>query len=194
MALMGLASSCEAGLDMLKLPAADVLLADLGLPDGSGIEVIRAAQDAWPDCSVMVCTSLGDEAHVMRALEAGATGYLLKDVGPDNMLSEIRSLHAGGSPISPIIARQIIRRFRDATSVKTPPQREIGLNTPQLSARELEVLQLVTKGFKAEEIAALMGVSRQTVMTYVRRIYGKLKVNSRAEAIYEARQRGILAT
>lgn len=93
----------------------------------------------------------------MRALEAGASGYLLKDVGLGNMLAEIRSLHAGGSPISPIIARQILKRFRNAPSVETPPRREIGLNTPQLSARELEVLQLVTKGFKAEEIAALMG-------------------------------------
>jgi DNA-binding NarL/FixJ family response regulator len=194
MALVGVACSREEGLAMLGQPAADVLLADLGLPDGSGIEVIRAAQAAWPDCSVMVCTALGDEAHVMRALEAGASGYLLKDIGPAGMLAEIRSLHAGGSPISPIIARQILKRFRNATIVKMPPQREIGLNTPQLSARELEVLQLVTKGFKAEEIAVLMGISRQTVMTYVRRIYGKLKVNSRAEAIYEARQRGILAT
>jgi len=194
MALMGVASSREEGLAMLSQPAADVLLADLGLPDGSGIDVIHAAMTAWPACSVMVCTALGDEAHVMRALEAGASGYLLKDVGPDNMLAEIRSLYAGGSPISPIIARQILNRFRNAPLAKTLPHTNVDPSAPQLSVRELEVLQLVSKGFKAEEIAVLMEISRQTVMTYVRRIYGKLKVNSRAEALYEARQRGILAT
>ncbi len=193
MALVCVASNREEGLAMLRQPPADVLLADLGLPDGSGIDVIHAAMAAWPQCSVMVCTALGDETHVMRALEAGASGYLLKDVGPDNMLAEIRSLHAGGSPISPIIARQILRRFRVPAPTQTPPPAGTDVHAPQLSARELEVLQLVTKGFKAEEIAALIGISRQTVMTYVRRIYGKLKVNSRTEAIYEARQRGILA-
>ena len=101
----------------------------------------------------------------------GSYGYLLKDVGPENMLGEIRSLHAGGSPISPIIARQILRRFRHPAPVQAPPLPPPQADAPQLSARESEVLQLVSKGFKAEEIAGLMQISQQTVMTYVRRIY-----------------------
>jgi DNA-binding NarL/FixJ family response regulator len=91
-----------------------VLLVDLGLPDGSGIDVIRAAHTQWPTCAVMVCTAFGDEAHVLQSIEAGASGYLLKDSEPENMLHEIRSLHGGGSPISPLIARQILMRFRAA--------------------------------------------------------------------------------
>jgi DNA-binding NarL/FixJ family response regulator len=182
--LMSLASTRAQGLQSLESAPADVLLVDLGLPDGSGIDVIRAAHTLWPTCAVMVCTAFGDEAHVLQSIEAGASGYLLKDSEPENMLHEIRSLHGGGSPISPLIARQILMRFRAAPAA--------GENAV-LSAREKEVLELITKGFTADEIARLMQVSQHTVQTYVRRIYSKLNVNSRAEAIYEARHQGILA-
>ena len=115
------------------------------------------------------------------------------------MLHEIRSLHSGGSPISPLIARQILMRFRAAPSVvmpAAPPSvgpAATGGERASLSSREKEVLELITKGFTADEIARLMQVSQHTVQTYVRRIYSKLNVNSRAEAIYEARHQGILA-
>jgi len=198
MALVGVACTRAEGLRLLQQAPAQVLLVDLGLPDGSGIDVIRAALSAWPDCGVMVCTALGDEAHVMQSIEAGASGYLLKDSTPENMLDEIRSLNAGGSPISPLIARQILTRFRDAAAPAPAPQAKLasvsgGAAQAVLSGREREVLELITKGFTAEEIAELTKVSRHTVLTYIRRIYGKLKVSSRAEAIYEARQQGILA-
>jgi DNA-binding NarL/FixJ family response regulator len=178
------------GLLALDQPPADVLLVDLGLPDGSGIDVIRAAHIRWPTCAVMVCTTFGDEAHVMRSIEAGASGYLLKDGAPGDMLAEIRGLHAGGSPISPLIARQILTRFRSmpGAAAEVAPERVPAM----LSAREKEVLELITKGFTAGEIARLVQVSQHTVQTYVRRIYSKLKVTSKAEAIYEARSQGIL--
>lgn len=191
--LVSLSGTRAQGLKALSKPAADVLLVDLGLPDGSGIDVIRAAHLRWPSCAVMVCTTFGDEAHVLQSIEAGASGYLLKDSAPDNMLAEIRSLHGGGSPISPLIARQILTRFR-----QTPPEAvaaPVASASPEqalLSGREQEVLVLITKGFTAEEIAKLMQVSQHTVQTYVRRIYSKLKVTSRAQAIYEARHQGIL--
>ncbi|SDM69127.1 response regulator transcription factor [Polaromonas sp. JS666] len=192
--LMSLASTRAQGLQSLQSAPADVLLVDLGLPDGSGIDVIRAAHAQWPTCAIMVCTAFGDEAHVLQSIEAGASGYLLKDSEPENMLHEIRSLHGGGSPISPLIARQILMRFRAA-----PPVAPAAAPAPAageqavLSSREKEVLELITKGFTADEIARLMQVSQHTVQTYVRRIYSKLNVNSRAEAIYEARNQGILA-
>lgn len=188
--LTSISSTRAAGLLVLEQPPADVLLVDLGLPDGSGIDVIRSAYAKWPTCAVMVCTTFGDEAHVMKSIEAGASGYLLKDGEPSDMVAEIRSLHAGGSPISPLIARQILTRFRAAPSmpVATSPEREHAM----LSAREKEVLELITKGFTADEIAKLTQVSQHTVQTYVRRIYSKLKVTSKAEAIYEARSQGIL--
>lgn len=120
MRLLALAGSRAQGLQALRNTPADVLLVDLGLPDGSGIDVIRAAHSQWPDCAVMVSTTFGDEAHVLQSIEAGASGYLLKDSTPEDMLSEIRILHQGGSPISPLIAQQILTRFRGGPAVQAP--------------------------------------------------------------------------
>jgi DNA-binding NarL/FixJ family response regulator len=173
-------------LDEVKI---DVLLVDLGLPDGSGIDVIRAAHAKQPGCNIMVSTTFADETNVMHSLEAGATGYLLKDSTPEKMVFEIRSLYGGGSPISPLIARQILTRFRPPAS---PAAQPAGKVHAELSVREKEVLEFITKGFTADEIANLMSVSRHTVLTYVRRIYAKLEVNSKAEAIFEARKQGLL--
>ncbi|WP_198969610.1 response regulator [Xylophilus sp. ASV27] len=167
----------------------EVLLVDLGLPDGSGLEVIRAAAALWQHCNVMVSTAFGDEAHVLQSIEAGASGYLLKDSEPEHIVDEIRSLHAGGSPISPLIARQVLMRFKQGA---IPPPAAPGDKEVALSVREREVLQLITKGFTTQEIARLLQVSHHTVLTFVRRIYAKLKVRSRAEAIHEARTLGLL--
>ncbi|MES2413597.1 MAG: response regulator transcription factor [Pseudomonadota bacterium] len=196
--LASLSSTRAQGLQALTHPPADVLLVDLGLPDGSGIDVIRAAHVRWPACAIMVCTTFGDEAHVLQSIEAGASGYLLKDSAPENMLAEIRSIHSGGSPISPLIARQILMRFRQpapsvVTAAAAAPATRNSSEAALLSSREKEVLELITKGFSSDEIARLLGVSVHTVQTYVRRVYGKLNVSSRAEAIYEARQQGIIA-
>lgn len=190
--LVYVASRRDEGLAMLQKAPVDVLVVDLGLPDGSGIDVIRAAQLLWPNCGVMVSTTFGDEAHVMQSIEAGATGYLLKDSIPANMMDEIRSLNCGGSPISPMIARQVLMRFQQPRHVPAHAA-QTESETASLSAREKEVLNLITKGFTANEIADLMQVSRHTVLTFVRRIYRKLKVTSKAEAIYEAKNQGLLA-
>ena len=209
MVLAGIASTRAQGLAALVQSQPDVLLVDLGLPDGSGIDVIRAAHSQWPGCAIMVSTVFGDEDHVLQSIEAGAAGYLLKDSSPNRMVDEIRSLHGGGSPISPLIARQVLNRFRGhgglpVIATDNPPHMpltpgpaskngergERGVRV--LSARELEVLTLITKGFKADEIAGLMQVSSYTVKSFVRRIYAKLEVNSRSEAIYEARSMGLV--
>ncbi|MTV37212.1 response regulator transcription factor [Duganella radicis] len=195
MQLVGRAGTQAEGLALLSGPPADVLLVDLGLPDGSGIAVIRAAALHWPSCSIMVSTNFGDETHVMRSIEAGAAGYLLKDSSPAKMSDEIRSLANGGSPISPIIARQVLARFRDTPTVP-PASASSGAgedSPPLLSQREKEVLDYITKGFTVHEIANLMQLSHFTVRTFVRRIYSKLKVTSKAEAIFEARTQGLLS-
>jgi DNA-binding NarL/FixJ family response regulator len=186
MQLAGQAASRADGLAMLAGAPADVLLVDLGLPDGSGIDLIRAAVLQWPQCNIMVSTNFGDETHVMRSIEAGAAGYLLKDSSTSRMGEEIRSLACGGSPISPIIARQVLARFRHPPAAAAEPEQA------RLSQREQEVLDLITKGFTVHEIAGLMQLSHFTVRTFVRRIYSKLKVTSKAEAIYEARTQGLL--
>lgn len=179
------ASRAEA---LARLPGAplDVLLVDLGLPDGSGLDVIRAARGQWPDCSILVSTIFGDEDHVLRSIEAGAMGYLLKDVGAAELAEEIRNLHAGGSPISPMVARKILARAAASLALPNEPP-------AALSVREQEVLRHVSKGFTTEETARAMGVSRTTVLTFVRRIYAKLQVNTRAEAIHAAYKQGLLA-
>ena len=192
MRLAGTAGTQAEGIALLQGPPVDVLLVDLGLPDGSGIEVIRAAARQWPSCSIMVSTNFGDETHVMRSIEAGAAGYLLKDSSQARIVDEIRSLASGGSPISPIIARQVLARFRQAAPAGTGgAKRPADLPTP-LSTREKEVLDFITKGFTAMEIAKLMDLSHFTVRTFVRRIYSKLNVTSKAEAIYEAKTLGLL--
>jgi len=189
MILAGTAHNVAQATKLLEGEPLDILVVDLGLPDGSGIDVIRAAHLAWPNCGIMVSTTFADDRHVIPSIEAGAAGYLLKDSSARTMAEEIRCLHSGGSPISPRIARQILVRFR--------PQELRPEETPEplavpLSPREREALQLITKGFSYDEIAELMSVSRNTVMTFVRRIYQKLEVRSKAEAIFEARNHGIL--
>jgi len=194
MELVRMAANRAQGLELLTQTPADVLLVDLGLPDGSGIDIIRASQTAWPGCAVMVSTTFGDEAHVLQSIEAGATGYLLKDSSANKIVEEIRSLHSGGSPISPLIARQILMRFRpDGTPAPATPDARRNRPRVTLSAREKEVLELFTKGFSYDEIAKLMQISRHTVRTFVRRIYAKLEVGSKAEAIYEAHNQGLLS-
>jgi DNA-binding NarL/FixJ family response regulator len=149
MVLVSVASTRAQGLQALLGEPADVLLVDLGLPDGSGIDVIRQTHQHWPQCSIMVSTAFGDDQHVMRSLEAGATGYLIKDSSPQSMLSEIRMLHAGGSSISPLIARQILMRLVPGKGSKVAEPIDTDKPQPALSAREKQVLEYITKSFTA---------------------------------------------
>lgn len=186
MTLIGSASDYSSGLSMLRrLP--DVMLVDLELPDGNGTGLIREAAKLLPQCDVMVVTVFGDERHVLQSIEAGATGYLLKDLPPAELVEQIRVLRAGGSPISPIIARQLLTRFTatQAEAVNTGADKD---ECAPLSAQEVKVLSLTAKGYSYDEIAGLMQISRHTVQTYVKRIYRKLQVNSKFEALYEARR------
>lgn len=187
--LAGMASNRAEGLALLARAPADVLLVDLGLPDGSGIDVIRAAQDRWPRCDVVVSTAFGDEQHVLAAVQAGASGYLLKDTPAERVVQEIRSVRNGESPISPLIARRVLQLLRQPAE-KQEPEPEPG--PALLSAREAEVLRLVAMGFTYEEVAQRLRISRHTVLTFVRRIYAKLEVNSKMEAVNEARRKGLL--
>lgn len=193
MVLLWTAGTKADGLRLLGETQLDVLIVDLGLPDGSGVDIIIAAHAQWPECNLMVSTTFGDESHVMRSLEAGATGYLLKDGHPEYLTREIKSIHGGGSPISPIIARKILSRFYQSDNQSERPHSKSGaVHQPALSKREQEVLSYITKGFSSNEIAVLLHLSPHTILTFIRRIYTKLKVTSKAEAIYEARQQGLL--
>ncbi len=187
--LAGHAGTLSEGMGLLAQPPADVMLVDLGLPDGSGIELIQAAKKRWPACQVMVFTVFGDEMNIIRSIEAGATGYLLKGCTPTQLIQEIRNLHGGGSPISPIIARQILLRMQvQPAASATVAQQALA----SLSAREREVLNYITQGFSYADIAGKLDISYHTVRTFVRRVYIKLEVNSHIEAVSKARDRGLL--
>ncbi|MGJ7506487.1 response regulator [Variovorax sp. GT1P44] len=167
----------------------DVLLVDLGLPDCSGLEVIRRCRDLQPACAMMVLTIFGDEMNMLRAFEAGAGGYLLKDGTEADLAAHVLSLHAGGSPMSPIIARQLLVQWQ---SRPESPAAEVAAGREALSPRETEVLGLVARGFTYAETAQRMGILLSTVQSHVRNIYGKLDVHNKTEAVFEARQLGLL--
>ncbi len=191
MHLAGIADDLPSGIVLLACEQPDVLLVDLGLPSGSGIELIRMAAQTLPACDVMVVTVFGDERHVLASIEAGATGYLLKDTMPAELVEQIRVLRAGGSPISPVIARQLLARFSGSTK-PIPPAAHGDAEDPVLSEQECRVLTLSAKGYNYDEIATLIGVSRHTVLTYVKRSYRKLQGHSKTEAVYEARRLGLV--
>ena len=166
----------------------DVLLTDLGLPDGNGIELIRELKRRGASTEVLVITVFGDEKHVVAAIEAGATGYLLKDGSDEYIGNSILELIHGGSPISPAIARHLLKRFHG----EPPEPPGGGAPVPKLTEREREVLELLVKGFTFGEIGDLLDISAHTVTSHVKHIYVKLEVRSRAEAVYEAMTLGLV--
>src|SRR5580700_9335365 len=181
--LVGEADDLPEGLRLLDLVQPEVLLVDIGLPSGSGLELIRHAARQSPLCNAMVVTVFAEEQLVVDCIEAGATGYLLKGSSPQDIVTQIRLLVAGGSPISPTIARRLLSRFAG--------QRSVAGHSPSLSTQELSVLSMSAKGYSYDEIANLLQLSRHTVETYVKRIYRKLQVHSKTAAVYEARKLGL---
>jgi DNA-binding NarL/FixJ family response regulator len=182
--LVGEADDLPEGLRLLDLVQPEVLLVDIGLPSGSGLELIRHAAKQSPHCNVMVITVFAEEQLVLDCIEAGATGYLLKGSSPQDIATQIRSLVAGGSPISPTIARRLLSRFT--------AQPNAGADAPTLSTQEQAVLSMSAKGYSYDEIAGLLKLSRHTVETYVKRIYRKLHVHSKTAAVYEGRKLGLV--
>lgn len=186
----------------LVLPgnAVDVLLVDLGLPDGSGLEVIRFARQRHPQCEPLVISMFGDEDNVLASIEAGALGYIHKDSTPENVADAVVQMKLGASPISPMIARRVLSKY---LSLRSPPAAPVAL-TPSmpaasapsasmpLSAKELQVLELIARGFSYAETARLQNVSVHTVRSHIKSLYGKLAVHSKNEAVFEAARLGLL--
>ena len=196
LSLLAAVSSLAAARQSLVRQVPDVLLVDLGLPDGSGVDLIREVARVHRATDIMVVSVFGDEEHVLASIEAGATGYILKDSMPDEFVALIAQLRAGGSPISPLIARRLLKRLLPRTgAAATAPSvspATTGSGDSLLSAREAEVLALVAKGFNFAEVARLLEVSPHTITAHVKKIYQKLAVHSRGEAVYEAIKMGLL--
>jgi len=176
------AGSLAAAMEALE-PTPQLALVDLGLPDGPGLRLVEALSRRG-GCLTVVTTVFDDDAHLFPALRAGAGGYVLKDQTPEQLADILRGISAGHPPLSPSIARRLLQHFGPL------PVADSG---PALTTRETEVLQLVAKGFTAQEVADSFGLSRHTVAGYLKEIYRKLSVSSRAEATMEAARRGLIA-
>jgi DNA-binding NarL/FixJ family response regulator len=178
--------------------AIDLLITDLSLPDGHGVQAIRLLRERQPAAEAMVISVLADDRTVIEAIEAGATGYLLKDSDPIDIVAAIGDLLAGRSPISSKIARTIVRRLggRDgpsgsASSVASGTP-DAGSDVQRLTPREMDILWGIAKGFTYGELADRLQISKQTVPVHIRNIYRKLEANNRSEAVYEASRRGLI--
>jgi len=173
------------GLSALSQHKPDVLLTDLGLPDGSGIDIIRAIEQQHLDCDAMVISGFQDENLVFKALEAGAKAYILKHDNSQTITDAILAMINGGAPMSPVIARLMLLKFHTAQAQPIP--------LPEaLTPRQTKILKLLGQGFSANEVSEKLGIAYYTVTTHIKNIYNKLQVNSRSEAIYEAIRQGLL--
>lgn len=175
----------EARARLAVRPAPDIALIDLGLPDGSGVEIIELIQRLHPATLCVVASIYDDDGHVFPALRAGARGYLLKDQPVVRIVEALNGIAAGEPPLSPAIARRMLAFFRPEAPAPAAPDAE-------LTGRETEVLRLIAKGMTQAETARLLGISQHTVAGYVKELYRKLNVSSRAEAALRARDLGLV--
>ena len=171
----------------------EVALVDLGLPDKTGFDVIAHIHRAAPRAEIMVVSVFGGERNLLQAIEAGATGYLLKDAMPPDFLAAIHALRAGESPISPSLARHLLKQFQHRamppTGVGVLP-RDTG--SEALTAREIDILERIANGSSIAEIAQRLFISAHTVKTHVKNIYRKLEAHSRIEAVSIAQRRHLI--
>ncbi len=195
---------------------ADLLLVDLGLPDGSGLSLLRQVRRQCPGCDMLVVSMFGDEENVVASIEAGAVGYVHKDDDAADIAETLKAVKQGASPISPMIARHLLRRMQplraapvpepvaapagDAGVVPASPPASADVDAAEaesavvLSRREQEVLEYIARGFSYAEIAREQGITVHTVQTYIKKLYGKLAVHSRSEAVFQANRLGLLNT
>ena len=208
---------CEAGTlaqveDMMRSFDVELALIDFTLPDGSGLDALRMLHSAQPDSRAVMITLFEDDAHVFPALQAGAFGYVLKDRPEIEIVAQLRRIRDGEPPLSSSVALRMLKHFAAVTEhepvqplppvapaapvgvLPVAPMRPGMVEEPEvaLTDRETEVLQRVGKGYTLPEIAQQLGLSRHTVADYVKQIYRKLDISSRAEAALEAARRGLV--
>lgn len=196
--IIGTALSGETALEDVARLKPDVLLLDLGLPRMSGIDVTRAVKASMPQVEILIFTIFDEEDKVLEAVQAGASGYLLKGTPADKMIEAIKEVSAGGTVIQPSLARRLLKHFRvgeapgpQQASAATPP----ALEEPEgkkLSARETEILQLIAKGVSNNEAAGMLNLSKATIRTHLEHIYRKLEVTNRVEAVTEGLRKGLI--
>jgi len=187
MSVVGEAGHGAEALARLAGSGADVVLMDLRMPTMGGVEAIRELRRTAPDVRVLVLTTFDTDSDVLPAIEAGATGYLLKDTPREELLRAVRAAHRGEAVLSPAVAGRLMGSVRDRSSEQATPQEA-------LSARELQVLRLVAEGATNRDAAKQLFISEATVKTHLLHIYAKLEVRDRASAVAAGYQRGLLST
>jgi len=168
-------ANAEDALKGLPRDKPEVVLMDINLPGKNGVECVRELKQLAPELQVMMLTVYEDTENIFNALAAGASGYMLKRTPQAQILDAIREVHRGGSPMTTHIARKVVSSFQRTAASAQP--------TENLSPREQEVLDLLSQGLIYKEIAEKLGISYETVHTYIRRIYEKLQVRTRTEAV-----------
>ncbi len=165
---------------------------DINLPDGSGVDLIEEVTQRFPDMFCVVCTIFDDDYHIFKALRAGAQGYLLKDQPRQRQLEQLKEILHGQPPLSPGIARRILRFLSQTQPPSESPPKQEAHAASNLTVRETEILRLIAKGYSRPEVAKLLDLSLNTVSTYTKSIYQKLDITRRAEAVVEAVRLGLI--
>jgi DNA-binding NarL/FixJ family response regulator len=177
--------------EMVAAVKFDLALIDLGLPDGSGVDVVTRLRDVQPEAQSVVVTIHDDDEHLFPALQAGAFGYILKEQARELITEQLQRISAGEPPLSPSIARRVMHYFTEKAKPQAQPS---PVPNVSLTDRESEVLLRVAKGYTLPEIGVQLGLSRHTIADYVKQIYRKLNVSSRAEAALEAQRLGLFGS
>jgi DNA-binding NarL/FixJ family response regulator len=174
--------SAEEALIGLPSAAPEVMLTDIGLPGMSGVELIKKAKEYLPELEIMAHTVFEDKDRVFSAIQAGASGYMLKGSSPRELIESIHALYKGGAPMSPKIARKIIHELQDDSTGKKY----------LLTLREKEIVKLIQEGLTYKEIGERLGISIHTVHTHIKNTYEKLQAKDRKDIIVKARKKGII--
>lgn len=189
--------NCRSSVEYLSANHPDLALVDINLPDGNGLHLIPRILQTSPQASVIVTTILDDQEHILTALQAGAHGYLLKDLSEQQFIRKLRGILKGDPPLSPKVARKVLQYFNgngSPTTHKDTTSSPAATEVEGLSEREREVFVLIAKGLSRKEVAELLHLSDNTIATHVRNVYRKLNISSRAEAALEACRLGLIST
>jgi DNA-binding NarL/FixJ family response regulator len=198
--IIGTALSGETAIEDIRRLKPDVVLLDLGLPRMSGIDVTKVVKAEMPKVEILIFTIFDEEDKVLEAVQAGASGYLLKGTPADKMVEAIKEVSQGGTVIQPSLARRLLKHFRVPEVPTAEPQPAAPAGAPlqvepegkKLSARETEILQLIAKGVSNNEAATMLSLSKATIRTHLEHIYRKLEVTNRVEAVTEGLRKGLI--
>ena len=188
MEVVGEASDGEQAVNLIRKHIPDVAVLDISMPKISGIEVTKRIKPELPSIAILILTAYDNDEYIFAVLEAGAAGYLLKDVPGREIVSAIRSVYSGESVLHPSVASKVIRRAVIGSMKSSHDKQEI-----ELSEREIEVLRLAAKGFNNKDIAENLSISVRTVQGHMNSIFHKLNVGSRTEAIFQSVKKGLLS-